>query len=246
MSDTPPVKLGFAKIEHEIIDNLKKIARDATMDLLSVKKDLFQAQSELSASQTREAELREKLGTALSANSILSEELQATEAALKLSAAKYNQDAGVTEFVAVKAKELTEHWKQRAEAAEARIKESQDQETALKRYEEFTSGGDSIDDPVEALRFFCSLCMKTPQDWLDIERFFDAVIAERAELRKLLEESKVPEDVRSFIYRVTLHLQSFRSKTPEQIVAMFQEAYVLYGKYDVEGRNVPQPPKEQP
>ena len=46
----------------------------------------------------------------------------------------------------------------------------------------------------------------------------------------------LPEDVRSFIERVTLHLQSSRSKTPEQHDAMFQEAYRLYDKYDVEGR----------
>lgn len=46
----------------------------------------------------------------------------------------------------------------------------------------------------------------------------------------------LPEDVRSFVERVTLHLQSHRSKTPEQHAAMFQEAYRLYCKYDVECR----------
>lgn len=45
----------------------------------------------------------------------------------------------------------------------------------------------------------------------------------------------LPEDVRSFIYSVTLHLQSNRSKTPEQNDFMFHNAYRLYVKYDVEG-----------
>jgi hypothetical protein len=47
---------------------------------------------------------------------------------------------------------------------------------------------------------------------------------------------KLPEDVRSFIYLVTLHLQAHRSKTPEQHDDMFQKAYRLYDKYDVENR----------
>jgi hypothetical protein len=46
----------------------------------------------------------------------------------------------------------------------------------------------------------------------------------------------LPEDVRSFVQRVTMHLQANRSKKPEQHDAMFQEAYRLYCKYDVEGR----------
>lgn len=45
----------------------------------------------------------------------------------------------------------------------------------------------------------------------------------------------LPEDIRSFVERVTLHLQANRSKKPEQHDAMFQEAYRLYCKYDVEG-----------
>lgn len=46
----------------------------------------------------------------------------------------------------------------------------------------------------------------------------------------------LPDDVRMFIQSVTLHLQSNRSKTPEQHDAMFHAAYRLYAKYDVEGR----------
>ena len=45
----------------------------------------------------------------------------------------------------------------------------------------------------------------------------------------------IPEDVRSFIYLVTLHLQANREKTPTQMDAMFHRAYKLYCKYDVEG-----------
>lgn len=48
-------------------------------------------------------------------------------------------------------------------------------------------------------------------------------------------ELALPEDVRSFVERITLHLQANRSKKPEQHDAMFQEAYRLYCKYDVEG-----------
>lgn len=67
----------------------------------------------------------------------------------------------------------------------------------------------------------------------------DAIVQEKCRgLRERLEkaEASIPEDVRSFVYRVTLHLQSNRSKTPEQHDAMFQEAYRLYDRYDVEGR----------
>ncbi len=51
-----------------------------------------------------------------------------------------------------------------------------------------------------------------------------------------MSEQILPEDVSSFIYTVTLFLQASRSKTPEQMDAMFQTAYRLYEKYDVEGR----------
>jgi len=46
----------------------------------------------------------------------------------------------------------------------------------------------------------------------------------------------LPEDVRLFIYRVTLHLQLNRSKTEKQHDDMFQEAYKIYCRYDVENR----------
>jgi predicted nucleic acid-binding Zn-ribbon protein len=66
--------------------------------------------------------------------------------------------------------------------------------------------------------------------------------AEIANLRAKLEkaEATIPEDVRSFIYTVTLFLQSSRSKTPEQMDRMFQRSYKLYAHYGVEG-SFPQP-----
>ena len=45
--------------------------------------------------------------------------------------------------------------------------------TALERYNEHTADK-PITDPIEALRFFCSLAMNG-QDWLDVEQFFDAL-----------------------------------------------------------------------
>lgn len=44
------------------------------------------------------------------------------------------------------------------------------------------------------------------------------------------------KDLKRFIYRVTLHLQESRRKTPEQNDRMFQDAYRLYAKYDVEAK----------
>lgn len=44
--------------------------------------------------------------------------------------------------------------------------------TALVRFNECE--GDKEPDPLERLRFFCSLAMNG-QDWLDVEQFFDAV-----------------------------------------------------------------------
>lgn len=46
--------------------------------------------------------------------------------------------------------------------------------TALQRFNE--CDGDTETDPLERLRFFCSLAMRG-QDWLDVEPFFDAVKA---------------------------------------------------------------------
>ena len=42
------------------------------------------------------------------------------------------------------------------------------------------ANGDSEPDPVERLRFYCSLAMQG-QDWLDVEPFFDALKAGQGE-----------------------------------------------------------------
>lgn len=49
---------------------------------------------------------------------------------------------------------------------------------AKEKFYEF--GGDEEKDPVERLRFFCSLAMNG-QDWLDVEPFFDAIKQQDAE-----------------------------------------------------------------
>lgn len=54
--------------------------------------------------------------------------------------------------------------------------------TAKQQYEQFTVDGEDS-DPIERLRFFCSLAMKG-QDWLDVEPFFDA-LSPPAEAREL-------------------------------------------------------------
>jgi len=47
---------------------------------------------------------------------------------------------------------------------------------ALQRYKDCE--GDKESDPIERLRFYCSLAM-SGQDWLDVEPFFDDLIADR-------------------------------------------------------------------
>lgn len=63
-------------------------------------------------------------------------------------------------------------------------------------------------------------------------------------MRKAIPLASLPEDIRLFIYNVTLHLQSARGKTPEQHDAMFHDAYRLYDKYDVEGLRTKSPAPE--
>ncbi|MGP1675945.1 MAG: hypothetical protein ACTS6J_02175 [Burkholderiales bacterium] len=60
-------------------------------------------------------------------------------------------------------------------------------ETAKQKYDKSTAGI-PIEDPVEALRFFCSVAMTghNGQDWLDSEPFFDALKQERNQLRAKL------------------------------------------------------------
>lgn len=41
-------------------------------------------------------------------------------------------------------------------------------------------------------------------------------------------------ELREFVRRITLELQQHRSRTPKQLDGLFQEAYKLYVKHDVE------------
>lgn len=50
-------------------------------------------------------------------------------------------------------------------------------EPAIRGYERFMDE-DEETDPIERLRFFCSIAMNG-RDWLDVEQFFSAVLAER-------------------------------------------------------------------
>ena len=55
------------------------------------------------------------------------------------------------------------------------ICDNADSQTAKQKFDEF--GGSEEPDPLERLRFFCSLAMKN-QDWLDVEPFFYDVLVE--------------------------------------------------------------------
>lgn len=59
---------------------------------------------------------------------------------------------------------------------------------ALRRY--LDCGGDEEPDPIERLRFYCSLTM-SGQDWLDVEQLFDEVVDDR---KRRGEPVKVPSD----------------------------------------------------
>jgi len=44
----------------------------------------------------------------------------------------------------------------------------------------------------------------------------------------------IPDDLKYFIRDITLFLQQHKNYTPEKIEPMFQRAYLLYVKYEVE------------
>ena len=46
-----------------------------------------------------------------------------------------------------------------------------------------------------------------------------------------------PEELKNFIYYITLQLQKHRTLTDEQKDDLFQRAYRFYVQYDVENRN---------
>ena len=62
--------------------------------------------------------------------------------------------------------------------------------TALSRFTD--ADGFTEDDPIERLRFFCSLAMDG-QDWIDVEPFFGAVLTEMLGPQKVLGAEEVAE-----------------------------------------------------
>jgi hypothetical protein len=61
--------------------------------------------------------------------------------------------------------------------------------TAMDKYNKFKVADDEA-DPVERLRAFCSFAMNG-QDWIDVEQFFDAVLAERDALLSTIEHERL-------------------------------------------------------
>lgn len=78
----------------------------------------------------------------------------------------------------------------------------------------------------------------TDHDLAKTRIYITDLIADKHRQAKEIEKlsKTIPEDIRSFIYTVTLFLQASRNKKPEQMDQMFHRAYHLYVKYDVEGR----------
>jgi hypothetical protein len=76
------------------------------------------------------------------------------------------------------------NWQRAAAALATSPQIGQKDERALDRYNEHMSDAEEL-DPVERLRFFCSLAMNG-RDWLDVEQFFDALAqaapADRSEI----------------------------------------------------------------
>lgn len=92
---------------------------------------------------------------------------------------------------ATKARQIAKTLRALAALASAPSQPSQDGKypqpgTAKQRYEENGINDEEEPDPVERLRFFCSLAMHG-DDWLDVEPFFDAVIADRAARQSVID-----------------------------------------------------------
>jgi hypothetical protein len=87
-------------------------------------------------------------------------------------------EAGAIAMAAPAQPKCDDKWEQIVREAYAEEAPAHQAKTAKQRYDELGCDADDP-DPLERLRFFCSLAM-TGQDWLDVEEFFDAVIAERA------------------------------------------------------------------
>lgn len=76
--------------------------------------------------------------------------------------------------------------------ARAAIEADRQRGTAKQRYDSAMEGSMEA-DPIERLRFYCSLAM-SGQDWLDVEPFFDAMIADRKRRGEPIAWIRVAED----------------------------------------------------
>ena len=91
------------------------------------------------------------------------------------------------------------------EAVDSTMKSLPPVTTAKARFD--NAGGHEETDPIERLRFFCSKAM-SGQDWLDVEPFFDAPIAEPGTLAaKLAELEGQTENLLSACHRLALELE---------------------------------------
>jgi hypothetical protein len=106
-------------------------------------------------------------------------------------------------------------------------------ESMHKAAERYQSERDQLKAELEAMRSaFCQECAKalvTGGRYAVGTCLHCTGVKREAELEAA--RAVIPADVRLFIRRVTLELQHHRSRSREQMDAMFQEAYRFYAKY---------------
>jgi hypothetical protein len=102
---------------------------------------------------------------------------------------------------------------------------AQPQETALERFKR--CGADEESNPVERLRAFCSFAMNG-QDWIDVEPFFDAVLAQ-PEPRVTADEWKALTEMASDEERRRMVLDAVRDRVeqtePEPVAHLYLDSY---------------------
>lgn len=94
---------------------------------------------------------------------------------------------------------------------------------AKHQYEKAIKGSEEL-DPIERLRFFCSIAMRA-QDWLDVEPFFDALIADRQRrgepvgyiAQNAIDWITAPERSVS----ANMHFAIYKTPTEQEIVAIY-------------------------
>lgn len=96
-----------------------------------------------------------------------------------------------------------------------------------------------IEEITERITEYLSVGGLFNPEMMNHDKVRDILIDCRDALTSLLsnaegEVKELPEDVKTFIRIATLEIQSHRSKSDEQMDALFQKAYQLYSKYDVE------------